>query len=85
MDEGKAYSVRAKPPMDNEKGQLTISDAELELVASDLTAIITGPNAGRFPYSNTSPTFRVNPASPDRRQPLAVDSTAAVPVEESKL
>jgi hypothetical protein len=69
MDEGKAYSVNAKPPKDNEKGQLTICEAELELVASDLTAIITGPNAGRFPYSNTSPTFRVNPASPDRRQP----------------
>jgi len=69
IDEGKAYSVKAKPPTDKEKGHLTISDAELELVASDLTAIITGPNAGRFPYSNTSPTFRVNPASPDRRQP----------------
>lgn len=69
MDEGKAYSVSAKPPIDKEKGQLTISEAELELVASDLTAIITGPNADRFPYSNTSPTFRVNPASPDRRQP----------------
>jgi hypothetical protein len=68
-DEGKAYSVKAKPPTDKEKGQLTLFDAELELVASDLTAIITGPNAGRFPYSNTSPTFRVNPASPDRRQP----------------
>ncbi|MDJ0837984.1 MAG: hypothetical protein QNK37_15830, partial [Acidobacteriota bacterium] len=41
----------------------------VELVHSDLTAIITGPNAGRFPYSNVSPTFFENPATPDRRQP----------------
>src|SRR5262249_21274908 len=46
-----------------------ISTADLELVHTDLTAIVTGPNAGRFPYTNTSPTFRINPASPDRRQP----------------
>ena len=39
------------------------------LYHSDLTAIITGPNADRFPYTNISPTFRNNPASPDRRQP----------------
>jgi hypothetical protein len=41
----------------------------LNLYHTDLTAIITGPNADRFPYTNTSPTFRNNPASPDRRQP----------------
>ncbi len=39
------------------------------LYHTDLTAIITGPNADRFPYTNVSPTFRNNPASPDRRQP----------------
>ena len=39
------------------------------LISSDLTAVITGPDAGRFSYANTSPTFRTNPASPDRRQP----------------
>ncbi|MEP7340158.1 MAG: hypothetical protein ABI977_20665, partial [Acidobacteriota bacterium] len=39
------------------------------LVHSDLTAIITGPNAGAFPLSDTSPTFNQNPASPSRRQP----------------
>ena len=49
--------------------QLKIFNAELDLISSDLTAVITGPNAGRFSYSNTSPTFRTNPASPDRRQP----------------
>lgn len=40
-----------------------------QLVHSDLTAIITGPNAGRFPFHINSPSFRENPASPDRRQP----------------
>ncbi len=40
-----------------------------EIVYSDLTAIITGPNAGRFTYNQDSPSFRSNPASPDRRQP----------------
>lgn len=40
-----------------------------ELAHSDLTAIITGPNAGRFPYYLDSPSFRENPATPDRRQP----------------
>ena len=41
----------------------------VQLVHSDLTAIITGPNAGRFPYSTESPSFVENPATPDRRQP----------------
>ena len=45
------------------------ADGTLEIVHSDLTAIITGPNADRFPYTNVSPSFRQNPASPDRRQP----------------
>ncbi|CAM2068988.1 hypothetical protein SCOR_26705 [Sulfidibacter corallicola] len=40
-----------------------------ELVYSDLTAIITGPNGGRFPFYIQSPVFFENPASPDRRQP----------------
>ena len=46
-----------------------IDDKTFELVHSDLTAIITGPNAGRFPYHQNSPSFRENPATPDRRQP----------------
>jgi hypothetical protein len=46
-----------------------VSTARLELVHSDLTAIITGPRAGRFPFSQDSPTFIGNPALPDRRQP----------------
>jgi hypothetical protein len=48
---------------------LSMTDGRNNIVHSDLTAIITGPNAGRFPYSDTSPTFNQNPASPDRRQP----------------
>ncbi|MGJ8677370.1 MAG: hypothetical protein ACSHX0_07615 [Akkermansiaceae bacterium] len=40
-----------------------------ELVHSDLTALITGPKAGRFPYYVESPSFTANPATPDRRQP----------------
>ncbi|HEX6083581.1 MAG TPA: copper oxidase [Thermoanaerobaculia bacterium] len=37
-----------------------------EIVHSDLTALITGPNAGRFPAG----TYRPNPATPDRNQPF---------------
>lgn len=40
-----------------------------QLVHSDLTGIITGPEAGRFPYYINSPSFIENPATPDRRQP----------------
>ena len=42
---------------------------ELHLVHSDLTAMITGPNANRFPYDLDSPSFFSNPVLPDRRQP----------------
>jgi hypothetical protein len=68
-DQGKAYYLEATPPTATEAGRLQIFNAELELINSDLTAVITGPNAGRFALSNTSTTFRQNPASPDRRQP----------------
>jgi hypothetical protein len=37
-----------------------------EIVHSDLTALITGPNAGRFPAG----TYRSVPATPDRSQPF---------------
>jgi hypothetical protein len=37
-----------------------------EIVHTDLTALITGPNAGRFPAG----TYRPNPATPDRDQPF---------------
>ena len=40
-----------------------------ELIYSDLTAIITGPNAGAFPYSQNDPTFFNVPQTPDRREP----------------
>lgn len=41
-----------------------------ELVHSDLTAIVTGPGASRFPDSQQSPLFSQNPALPDRREPF---------------
>lgn len=44
--------------------------ARNETYHSDLTAVITGPQAGRFPYSTVSPLFNQNPALPDRRQPF---------------
>lgn len=41
-----------------------------EIIYDDLTAVITGPNAGRFPQADTAnPTFSQNPAYPDRLQP----------------
>ncbi len=40
-----------------------------QLIAGDLTAVITGPNHDRWPYSINGPLFRENPSSPDRRQP----------------
>lgn len=48
---------------------LRVVDCQMHTVHSDLTAIITGPNAGLFPYSQNDPDFYTNPASPDRRQP----------------
>ncbi|HKD80563.1 MAG TPA: hypothetical protein VKH81_12775 [Candidatus Angelobacter sp.] len=39
------------------------------LYYSDLTAIITGPDASRFPYSTVEPGFNENSAEPDRREP----------------
>ena len=68
-DKGSAYLVEALETDKQGEYHLQIFNADLDLISSDLTAVITGPNAGRFSYSNTSPTFRTNPASPDRRQP----------------
>lgn len=46
-----------------------VGDGRRELIASDLTAIITGPNAGRFPEDDPSPSFRRVEVYPDRRRP----------------
>src|SRR5262249_28337876 len=51
------------------QGTVTIQECQLHLTYSDLTAIITGPNAGDFPFDQDAPDFYTNPASPDRRQP----------------
>lgn len=45
---------------------LKILDSGLNIIRSDLNAIITGPNKGRFPAG----TYRVNPTEPDRDQPF---------------
>jgi hypothetical protein len=68
-DKGSAYLVKAAQPDQQGGYRLQIFNGDLVLISSDLTAVITGPDAGRFSYSNTSPAFRTNPASPDRRQP----------------
>ena len=62
-DQGQTYLVTRG------EASFTAVKATVELVYSDLTAIITGPNAGRFPTGQDGPSFKVNPASPDRRQP----------------
>lgn len=60
---------------------LKMLDNNLNIIHTDLTAMITGPNAGRFTNPegncdagapippNVDPLFCKNPASPDRRQP----------------
>jgi hypothetical protein len=40
-----------------------------EIQYTDLTALITGPYADRFPYDQNGSEFHNNPALPDRRQP----------------
>jgi hypothetical protein len=72
-DQGRPFYVEATETPEGAKsaaaGNLKIFNADLELIYSDLTAVITGPNAARSALSNTSTTFRNIPASPDRRQP----------------
>src|SRR5688572_21214469 len=45
---------------------MKILDANNNIVHSDLNAVITGPNKGRFPAG----TYRPNPVEPDREQPF---------------
>jgi hypothetical protein len=46
------------------------SDGGDDLVYSDLAAIITGPGAGEFPFTENGPGFYANPTYPNRRQPF---------------
>ncbi len=64
---GKTYLIQETDT--NGEHFLSIEGCKLTLAYSDLTAIITGPNAGNFPYNQDSPDFYTNPASPNRRQP----------------
>ncbi|MFO0587615.1 MAG: hypothetical protein U0441_08750 [Polyangiaceae bacterium] len=52
-------------------GKLTCREipGALETYHSDLTAIVTGPGAGRFPDTLRGPMFEPNPEYPDRRAP----------------
>jgi hypothetical protein len=67
-----------------------VSAATLKLVHSDLTAMITGPRAGRFGFDIDGPSFFTNPTIPDRRQPyreftiiyhMAPNATQAFPAQ----
>jgi manganese oxidase len=53
-----------QPLLDYNK--FSMLDANLNIVATDLNAIITGPNKGRFPAG----TFRANATEPDRDRPF---------------
>jgi hypothetical protein len=53
-----------QPLLDYNK--FSMLDANLNIVATDLNAIITGPNKGRFPAG----TFRPNATEPDRERPF---------------
>jgi hypothetical protein len=66
-DRGGVVYLVEQPDLRSDK--LDVYDATLTLVHSDLTAVITGPNAGRFRTTDLSPSFRENPVYPDRRQP----------------
>jgi manganese oxidase len=54
----------------NGKPILAMLDKNLNVAHSDLTAIITGPNAGLFPSNSQDPAFTPNPTYPDRLQPF---------------
>ena len=46
------------------------ADGRDELIYSDLTAIITGPGGGVFPFTENGPGFAQNPTYPGRREPF---------------
>ena len=48
--ERRTYFRGSTGPPDYVKWTLTIQECRLHLVYSDLTALITGPNAGNFPF-----------------------------------
>ena len=54
----------------NGKPILAMLDQNLNIAHTDLTAIITGPNAGLFPANSQDPAFTPNPTYPDRLQPF---------------
>ncbi len=86
IDYAKVYPAGSKYPdgslIPPNTPVLKMLDANNNIVHTDLTAMITGPNAGRFtqpevncgaglpvPPPGVDPLFCKNPAAPDRRQP----------------
>jgi len=64
------YDTRLKDSVPILKMYKQIRTHARELIATDLTAVVTGPNAGNFPLYDESPSFFNVPASPDRREPF---------------
>ncbi|MGB8841008.1 MAG: hypothetical protein WCC64_08030 [Aliidongia sp.] len=52
-----------------ENGKCVAVGDELVTYHGDLTALITGPQAGRFPESDKDPSLVSNPVEPNRREP----------------
>jgi hypothetical protein len=86
IDYTKVYAAGSKYPdgtnIPANTPVLNMLDKNLNIVHTDLTAMITGPKAGRFtqpevncdaalpiPPAGVDPLFCKNPAAPDRRQP----------------
>src|SRR5262249_34488781 len=61
--------INYPPTYPNDTPILAMLDNSNNIVHSDLTAIITGPNAGPFPANSTDPVFTPNPTYPNRREP----------------
>jgi hypothetical protein len=65
----KMADVRYAPDAAGKKCVL-VANSGIEIYHTDLTAIITGPHAGAFTAEEArSPSFRENPALPNRREP----------------
>ena len=59
--------VRYKP---GPGGACVPAGRDLVTYYGDLTAMVTGPNAGPFPPQDSGPSFKSNPVEPNRHQPF---------------
>ena len=53
----------------NAQGNCAAAGNDLVTYYGDLTALVTGPNAGAFPSTDNAPPFNPNPAAPNRHEP----------------